>query len=97
MEKKIQIPLELFETMVAYIQDHFDALDSKRYNYICRGVENKRQAEIKHNLYSAYKAQTNSETREILRHAYLDQAGIPSHGRWDAQGENQFRQRTFND
>ena len=40
MEKKIQIPLELFETMVAYIQDHFDALDSKRYNYICRGVEN---------------------------------------------------------
>ena len=90
MEKRIQIPLKLYELMVDYIQDHYDLADSQRFWTIHKGIEQKREAEIRHNLYSSYKTVSEPETREMLRISYLDKAGIPSHGRWDEEIELNF-------
>lgn len=90
MEKRIQIPLKLYEMMVNYIQDHFDPADTQRYWSIQRGIKSKQDAEIRRNLFSAYKTETDPETREILRTSYLDKAGIPSHGRCNEQAMRKF-------
>ncbi len=95
MEKKIQIPQTLYSLMVEYIQDHYDPNDQQRFMQIRNGVERKKQAEIRHNLYSAYKTEADSETREMLRTSYLDKAGIPSHGRWGEETEKSFREGNF--
>ena len=92
MVKRIQIPLALYELMVSYIQDHYNPADHKRYCKIMAGVEEKRNAEIRHNLYSSYKTQSDPELREMLRISYLDKAGVPSHGRWDEETEEKFRE-----
>lgn len=91
MEKRIQIPLMLYELMINYIQDHYDLSDSQRFWTIQKGIEQKRNAEIRRNLYSAYKTETDPKTREILRASYLDEAGIPSHGRWNEETELYFK------
>lgn len=93
MEKRIQIPLKLYELMVDYITDHYDFTDSQRFWTICKGIERKREAEIRHNLYSAYKTVSDPETREMLRISYLDKAGVPSHGRWDEETDLNFKKK----
>lgn len=95
MEKRIQIPAALYNLMVEYIQDHYDPDDRQRYNTISVGIKAKQDAEIRRNLYSAYKSQTDPETREMLRQSYLDKAGIPSHGRWSEKAEDLFREGNF--
>lgn len=95
MEKRIQIPQELYSLMIDYIQAHYDPRDRKRYMQICDGIERKQQAEIRRNLYSAYKSETDPETREMLRTSYLDKAGVPSHGRWGEETERNFREGNF--
>ena len=91
MEKRVQISQSLYLMMVNYIMDHYDPNDRERFIHIRDGIERKRQADIRHNLYSAYK----TETRETLRASYLDKAGIPSHGRWDEEAEASFREGNF--
>ena len=95
MEKRIQIPLSLYEMMVGYIHDHYDPADQQRFRKILSGVERKREAEIRHNLYSAYKTQPDPEVREMLRGSYLDKAGVPSHGRWGEETECKFREGNY--
>ena len=95
MEKRIQIPQALYSLMVEYIQDHYDPDDRQRFMRIRNGIEQKQQAKIRRNLYSAYKAETDPETREMLRNSYLDKAGIPSHGRWGEETEKSFREGNF--
>ena len=48
----------------------------ERFNRILSGVEAKRSAELRHNLYTGYLIQEESESREILLKAYLSEAGI---------------------
>ena len=95
MEKRIQLPLSLYELMVSYIQDHYDPDDRQRFNNILSGVKAKQDAEIRRNLYSAYKTETDPETRKMLRISYLDEAGIPSHGRWGEETEKSFLEGNF--
>ena len=95
MEKRIQIPQALYSLMVEYIQDHFDPDDRQRFMQIRIGIEQKQQAEIRRNLYSAYKTEADPDTREMLRTSYLDKAGIPSHGRWGEDTEKSFREGNF--
>ena len=95
MEKRIQIPQALYSLMVEYIQDHYDPGDWQRFMQIQNGIEQKQQAEIRRNLYSAYKAETDPEAREMIRISYLDKAGIPSHGRWGEETEKSFREGNF--
>ena len=80
---------------VAYILDHYDPDDRHRFMKIHNGIERKQQAEIRHNLYSAYKAEADLETREMLRTSYLDKAGIPSSWRWGEETEKSFREGNF--
>ena len=95
MEKRIQIPQALYSLMVDYILDHYDPNDQQRFTQIYNGIERKRQAELRHNLYSAYKTETDTESREMLRISYLDKAGIPSHGRWEEETEMKYREGKF--
>lgn len=95
MEKRIQIPQALYSLMVEYIQDHYDPEDQQRFMRIQYGIEQKRKAEIRRNLYSAYKTETDPEIREMLRISYLDEAGVPSHGRWGEETEKSFREGNF--
>jgi len=95
MEKRIQISLKLYELMVDYIQDHYDPTDIQRFWTIRNGIVQKRNAEIRHNLYSAYKTTSDPETREVLRTSYLDEAGVPSHGRWTEKTELDFKDGIF--
>ncbi len=95
MEKRIQIPQSLYEMMIGYIYDHYDPADRQRFLAIRDGVERKREAEIRRNLYSAYKTEADSDTREMLRTAYLDKAGVPSHGRWSKLTDELFRKGNF--
>lgn len=95
MEKRIQIPLVLYEMMVEYIQNHYDPNDQQHYSKILRGIEEKKEAEIRHNIYSAYKNQTDPSVRETLRQSYLDKVGIPSHGRWDEESKQKFHDIDF--
>ncbi len=97
MEKRTQIPLKLYEMMVSYIQDHYDPSDKQRFMAITHGIQMKSDAEIRRNLYSAYKTENDPVTREMLRTSYLDKAGIPSHGRWSQRAEELFREESFNE
>ncbi len=97
MEKRTQIPLKLYEMMVGYIKDHYDPSDKQRYMEISHGIQMKREAEIRRNLYSAYKTEADPVTREMIRTSYLDKVGIPSHGRWSEQAELHFREGLFDD
>lgn len=97
MKKRIQLPLSLYDLMVSYIQDHYDPNDRQRFNDIMSGVKAKQDAEIRRNLYSAYKNESDPETREMLRVSYLDKAGIPSHSRWDEATERKYMNGDFYD
>ncbi len=97
MEKKTQIPLQLYEMMVSYIHDHYDPSDKQRFMAINHGIQMKKDAKIRRNLYSAYKTESDPVTREMLRTSYLDNAGIPSHGRWSEKTEQLFREGAFED
>ena len=97
MEKRIQLPLSLYELMVAYIQDHYDPADQQRFATIQSGIKAKREAEIRRNLYSAYKNEPNPEVREMLRVSYLDKAGVPTHGRWNEATERKYMNGDFYD
>ena len=66
----------LYELMVSYIQSHYDPDDGERFNRIRLGIEAKQNAEIRRNLFTGYMTQTEPETREMLRRAYLSEAGI---------------------
>ena len=95
MEKRTQIPVSLYEAMIDYIQKHYDPSCKEQYLFIYRGVISKQDAEIKRNLYSAYKTEKDPDTREMLRLSYLDKAGIPSHGRWTREVEEEFKKGNF--
>lgn len=82
MQKRIQIPFELYSLMTGYILDHYDTDDSERYRRIVRGIGEKEDAVTRHNVYTVYKSAHDQETREIARQIYLDKAGIHRNFRW---------------
>lgn len=95
MGKRVQIPLTLYEAMVDYIENHRDPECREQYEFIRIGIQAKRDAEIRHNLYTAYKSTTDPEEREVLRQSYLDKAGMPSHGRWGQTTEAAYQKGDF--
>ena len=82
MQKRIQIRLDQYDLMVAYILDHYDPDDIDRFRRIIRGISEKQEAMNRHNVYSIYKTVNDQETKEIARQMYLDKAGIPTEFRW---------------
>lgn len=95
MKKRIQIPVSLFNLMVEYINDHYDPRDHERFHDILLGIQSKKEADERHNIYTSYKLEADPETREILRTLFLDKAGIPSHGRWSAGTDQDYSEGNF--
>lgn len=82
MQKRIQLQIELYDLMVAYIQDHYDAGDIGRYMRIMEGVEEKKDAVLRHMAYTAYKTSPDPEIKETARQIYLENSGIHRDFRW---------------
>ncbi|MGN1401623.1 MAG: complexin-2 [Bacillus sp. (in: firmicutes)] len=76
--KNIQISYELFLYMVHY---HLHG-EEEFYEDIQRGLEQKLDAMLKHQLYSQYKTAPTEEQREKARKEYLDLRGVPESFRW---------------
>ena len=93
MSGKIQIPKDLYDAMVDYVQRHFDPMDREQYGWICNGIRIKESNMRRHNLFSAYKTEKDPDTVEMLRQAYLNETGIPSHGRWNEEADIAIRTR----
>lgn len=82
MQKRIQIQYDLYGLMVEYILDHYDANDLDRYHRIVSGIDEKRKAMTRHNVYTVYKMAKDQETKEIARKMYLEEAGIHPDFQW---------------
>lgn len=76
--KNIQIPEGLFLALVKY---HLLDMDECR-NEIQKGLEQKIDAMVRHQLYTAYKTAPTEEEREKARQDYLDKVGMHRDFRW---------------
>lgn len=76
--KNVQIPYELFVTLVLYHLNDEDDFDED----IRKGLEQKLDTMLNHQLYSQYKTAPTEEQREQARQEYLDRRGVPESYRW---------------
>ena len=76
--KSVQIPYDLFVALVEY---HL-AYDDDYVEEINRGLEQKLDAMVRHELYAKYKTASTAEEREQARKEYLDKRGIFPDFRW---------------
>lgn len=79
-EKSIQIPEKLFIELTQYflLEQKEDELKTS----IIKGISNKLEAIIKHDLYTRYKTAPTLEQQEQARKEYLKKAGIPPSFQW---------------
>lgn len=81
MGKTVQISTELFLQLIRfhYLQDTDPSLPED----ILKGLENKLEAMVKHDLYSTYSnKQLSPQEREQARKQYLDRIGLRDSFRW---------------
>lgn len=76
--KNVQIPYDLF---VALLQYHL-VMNDEYTEDIRRGLEEKLNAMVQHELYAKYKTAPTEEEREQARREYLDRRGVPESFRW---------------
>lgn len=79
-EKMIQIPELLYNQMAAYILTHED--DSDLYQLCKKGIFDKMDRQVNHDLYTNYKTAATEEQRNAARKEYLDRIGVPVSFRW---------------
>lgn len=79
-EKSIQIPERLFLEMAQYFL--LDKKDASMEKNIVKGLDDKIEAVIRHDLYTKYKTAPTPEQQEQARKEYLEKAGIPLDFRW---------------
>ncbi len=78
MMKNVQIPYELFMLLLRYhLVEDDDCL-----NEIRRGLEQKLDSMVRHELYAKYKIAPTQEKREKARQEYLERRGVPDSFRW---------------
>ncbi len=76
--KQVQISKKLFYSLLAY-----HLMDMEEYlPEIEKGLEEKLEAMVKHQLYSSYKTVPTEEEREKARKEYLDKIGMHKDFRW---------------
>lgn len=76
--KNVQIPEGLFMALVKY-----HLLDMEEYRKeIQKGLEQKIDAMVRHQLYTTYKTAATEEEREKARQEYLDKVGMHRDFRW---------------
>lgn len=80
-EKQIQIPEKLFMQMAAFCLMEEYRTD-QNYKDIKKGIYDKLDRQIEHELYSRYKTAPTEKQKEEARKEYLDRKGIPLDFRW---------------
>lgn len=80
-EKQIQIPETLWNDIVVFMLAESQR-DKDRYNRIERGILDKIERMIEHELYTKFKTAPSDQEREKARQEYLDKKGIPKSFRW---------------
>lgn len=87
--KNVQIPYDLFVTLLQY---HL-VMDDDYAEDIQRGLEEKLDAMVRHELYAKYKTAPTEEEREQARREYLDRRGVPESfpGKFSVVGNRQER------
>ncbi len=76
--KNIQIPFSLFLALVRF---HLLGIDKEREE-IEKGLEQKLDSLVRHELYTKSKTAPTEEEREKARQEYLDRQGVPQDFRW---------------
>lgn len=74
-EKSIQIPERLFLELAQYFL--LNRREAEMEKSIVKGLSNKLEAVIRHDLYTRYKTAPTQEQQEQARKEYLDKIGIP--------------------
>ena len=80
-EKQIQISEQLFTLMAGYILEEGLRTD-ENYKIIEKGIFDKVDRQIEHDLYTKYKTAPTEQQKEEARKEYLDRKGIHSDFRW---------------
>ena len=80
-EKQIQIPEKLFTLMAAYILEE-SLRTEENYKLIEKGIFDKVDRQIEHDLYTKYKTAPTEQQKEESRNEYLDRKGIHPDFRW---------------
>ena len=76
--KNVQIPQELFIKLIDF--HLFDKIET--CEEIKKGLEEKMDRIVKHDIYSRSKTAPTKEERENARREYLDQVGMHPDFRW---------------
>ena len=79
-EKSIQIPQSLFIDLMQYFT--MDMATEDRRERIVKGINDKLDRYLEHELYTKYKTAPTDEQKEQARQEYLEQKGIPKDYRW---------------
>lgn len=79
-EKQIQIPQKLFLEITQYfiLNQRSSVLEES----IAKGIEDKFDALLKHELYTKYKTAPTEEQKEQARKEYLEKIGVSDAFRW---------------
>ena len=80
--KTIQISYDLFQDLFLYSVRHPDP-DAPQFTRLYKGVKEKIEAMMRHDLYSLYKSGATEEVRSEARRKYLDEIGLLNSFRWD--------------
>lgn len=80
-EKQIQIPEKLFTLMAAYILEE-SLRTEENYKLIEKGIFDKVDRQIEHDLYTKYKTAPTEQQKKEARNEYLDRKGIHPDFRW---------------
>lgn len=76
--KNVQLPYELFTALLRYhLMSDGDCADE-----INKGLEQKLDSMVRHELYTKYKKAPTEAEREAARKEYLDRKGVPDSFRW---------------
>lgn len=79
-EKQIQIPETLFLEICRYFVLDQDKPELKQS--ISKGLSDKLDRIVQHDLYTTYKTALSPEEAEKARKEYLNKKGIPENFRW---------------
>lgn len=79
-DKQISLPETLFLDIVRMMS--IDEPDDELIDRVRKGVYDKLDRMIEHDLYTTYKTGVTEEQREAARQAYAQRKGIPKDFRW---------------
>lgn len=85
--RNVQIPLETFYSLCRIFL--LDEADEDDYQAIRSVLENKLDAMVRRETYTAYKTAESSEEREKARQKYLDMVGMRESYRWSEEHERE--------